>query len=57
MNLVIALVDPVLYTIQYTQSYFVILMIASSRKTHNSQSLETQNQNPTYSTRDKPHTT
>ena len=49
MNLTIAIVDPVPYTIQYTRRYFVSLMIASYRKILNLQSLESCNQNPTYS--------
>ena len=35
------------YRIIVIQGYFAILLIASSRKTHNSQSLESRNQNPT----------
>ena len=42
MNLIIALVDPI------PQGYFVNLLIVSSRKTCNSQSLDSCNQNPTY---------
>ena len=50
MNLTIATVDPVLHTIQCIRSYFAVFLIASSRKTHNSQSLESHNQNLTYGT-------
>ena len=48
MNLITAIADPVPYTIQYTPNYFASLMIVSSRKTRNSQSLESHNQNLTY---------
>ena len=34
--------------IEYTQDCFANLLIMSSRKTHNSQSLDSRNQNPTY---------
>ena len=46
--LMIAIVDPILYD-SNAQGYFAILLIASFRKTHNSQSLESRNQNLTYS--------
>ena len=48
----IAMVDPVLCNSEWNMHtvYFMILLIASSRKTCNSQSLESCNQNPTYVT-------
>ena len=44
----IAMVNPVPYNSNTFKDTFAILLIASSRKTHNSQSLESRNQNPTY---------
>ena len=42
------IVDPVYHIIKYAQGHFVKLLIASSRKTRNSQLLESRNQNPTH---------
>ena len=44
----IVIADPVLYDNDTLKRYFAILLIVRSRKTHNSQSLESRNQNPTY---------
>ena len=44
-QITIAIVNPVPYN---SQGHFAILLIASSRKTHNLQLLESYNENPTY---------
>ena len=50
-NLMIAMVNPVPYNSVHTRS-LCDSFDASSRKTRNSQSLESRNQNPTYGIRD-----
>ena len=50
VNLIIAVVDPILHhAIEYAPVYFVTILNLSPRKTCNSQSLDSCNQNPTYS--------
>ena len=52
VTLMIAIVDPYRIVV-YAQGHFAILLIASSRKTCNSQSLESCNQNPNYGSKIK----